>query len=136
MKTERLVIVLLIIIGLIGISILGSGITGMVTFDETVKKLCSSSEECDENEVCCLFYGEDSGVCQKEELCTSIREITRNEKKEKEEFLLLFSKGREKQKNIYSNEILFGSLIIIFVFFSIYFYALHSKSFSKKTAKS
>jgi len=133
MNKERLIIVFLVVIAILGSFILSSGITGMATFDEYTKNLCSSNEDCDNEEICCFFYEENSGVCGKEELCDSILKLTEEEKKKKEEFPLSFSKTTDIQKSIYSNEIIFGSLIVILAIFSAYIYILHSKNISKKS---
>ena len=71
--------VLPIILLIIGLFFLGRGITGMYILDFE-QPSCSMETDCQGYNVCCNFYEEDYGICNFEDQCSAITEITREEK--------------------------------------------------------
>lgn len=76
---DRMIILGLTLIFFLGIFLMGRGITGMYLIDFEQED-CSGDEDCLAEEVCCNFYKEDSGVCDKESNCKAIELITKEEK--------------------------------------------------------
>ena len=102
--------------------------TGRVVFDETVKELCSTDNECEAPEVCCLFHEEDSGVCHTSDMCSMITQITQNEEKG---ITQIYRAG--KYEDFFSFQIFAGMLMLALVFFAIYQYLNSSKMPKKKS---
>lgn len=44
------------------------------------QEYCNSNDDCLTGQVCCNFYKEDSGVCDKEDNCKAIEQLTMEEK--------------------------------------------------------
>jgi hypothetical protein len=112
---NKYLLVFLIISAALGIWFLGDGIAGMVVLDEHTRPLCEGNDECD-NSVCCIFAGENAGVCHNEEMCSSIGLLTRIEAKQQ---------GVMQYPNVETNlwfQTLTGILIIIMVGYSYYEY--------------
>ncbi|MBU4501163.1 MAG: hypothetical protein KKA79_01110 [Nanoarchaeota archaeon] len=59
--------------------LIGRGMTGMYLIDFS-NDYCDSNDDCLTDQVCCNFYGEDSGVCDTESNCQAITQITKEEK--------------------------------------------------------
>ena len=59
----------------LGISLIGLGFTGMYLVDFP-QEYCSVNEDCQSGQVCCNFYKENSGVCEKQESCKAIEQVT------------------------------------------------------------
>ena len=124
---SNLFLALLIILGLIGLGLTGIGFTGMVVMDDYVKQICELDEDCKTSEVCCLFYMEDSGVCNKQEMCSTITSITKNEQEQK----TIFGFGgatvstQETLKKSYLIQALLGLLILIVTAILIHQFVLH-----------
>jgi len=76
---DRMVVLGLTLIFFFGVLLMGRGFTGMYLIDFE-QEYCSSDEDCLAGEVCCNFYKEDSGVCDKESNCKAIEQITKEEK--------------------------------------------------------
>lgn len=58
-----------------GMFLLGEGITGLYVMDFR-QNACDSDDKCMDSNVCCLFYNEDFGVCDKEANCAAIDKAT------------------------------------------------------------
>ena len=60
---------------LIGVLLIGNGITGLYFLDFK-QPPCDEDLDCQELNVCCLFYNENFGVCDLEENCKAITQVT------------------------------------------------------------
>lgn len=122
MQKFKLLIALLIIIGTIGLAFFGNGISGMIIFDQTVKPICQANNDCPEEETCCLFYEEDSGVCHSKDMCDLITLLTKREKEEKQQAPMITSlKTTQKDMiNNYQLQTIFGLGIIILTILAFY----------------
>ncbi|MEA3378545.1 MAG: hypothetical protein U9Q69_02790 [Nanoarchaeota archaeon] len=69
-------IIISLILAFFGIALLGRGITGLYFLDFDLPP-CQTDNNC--LEVCCQFYNEDHGVCDKEENCKAIYDLTHEE---------------------------------------------------------
>jgi hypothetical protein len=80
MDNYSAIVSLLMIAALVGVFMLGVGITGMSisTDDVTVRPLCLADYDCSEGNVCCYFYAKQSGVCDKADMCAKISAMTSN----------------------------------------------------------
>ncbi len=58
-----------------GMFLLGEGITGLYVM-EFQQPPCDADNKCSAENVCCLFYNEDFGVCDKETNCDAIEKVT------------------------------------------------------------
>lgn len=85
---DRLIIIGLTFTLFFGIFFLGKGITGLYLIDFE-QDYCDENADCKQGEVCCNFYGEDSGICDKSSNCQAIRQITKEEKEKISSGLLL-----------------------------------------------
>lgn len=85
--------ILVLAIGLLGFGLLGSGITGLVAYDDAANSLCDSNSDCAGSEVCCYFYGGDSGACYAAELCGNVGALTKYEKQNNKGFLSTLDAG-------------------------------------------
>ena len=74
------IVFLLMITALVGVFMMGSGITGMSisTADLGIQPLCLNDTDCGQGYVCCNFYAKDSGVCDKADMCAKISGMTMN----------------------------------------------------------
>lgn len=63
----------------IGLGFIGKGITGMYLLDFPEKTYCSEDSECPQDQVCCLFYQQNTGICEKAGTCQAIYEVTKQE---------------------------------------------------------
>jgi len=146
---ENSIIALLITLAMIGILLLGNGITGLVVFGEDTKETCSSENLCTAPEVCCKFYEQEAGVCHTEDMCPRILEITKEQKLKEDELVNLLYPEEEKQiqnkaqKPIdeedlqlnYLTQLIFGIMIVMITIFAIVFYIkVHLKHGHKKSA--
>ncbi len=114
---------------LASIGLIGNGITRMVTFGSTVKEICSSDGDCDVEEVCCLFFGEKSGVCHDREMCSSIRKITRKEKEKSRESRVIAA--AQDDKGIQKDNFFMQTLLVILILGVLWFYIRHSNLLQK-----
>jgi hypothetical protein len=138
LELDKTIIILMLIGGLIGIGLIGFGITGKVVFDNySVKDLCESDSECKSPEVCCLFYQENAGVCHDASMCEKIKEITQRESITKDDWKdLVIQKPEGRSVN---SELMFiGSLILVVVVALVYIYSSvkNKKAKGKKKTKS
>jgi hypothetical protein len=86
MQQESIFILLSLFTAALGIAMLANSITGMMTFDSTVKPVCSYDSDCVSPEVCCLFYNQEAGVCNAPRLCMAITELTKKEMEQQSAF--------------------------------------------------
>ena len=122
MISQRSLFVLVIVLAVLGLGFIGSGITGLVVFDQNVQEICSSDNECRASEKCCLFYQESAGVCNSPELCKGIAELTRNQK-ESRSALVSFARTQEKSlMNAFMVEAVFGGIIIVIALYVLSHY--------------
>ena len=76
---DRTIIILLTLILFSGVLLIERGITGMYLVDFPYD-YCDSDQDCSTGQVCCDFYGENSGVCDGKSNCEAIEQITKQEK--------------------------------------------------------
>jgi hypothetical protein len=121
---ERILIVVLFLFSLFFI---GNGITGFATLRPDFKFLCSQDNPCEHPEVCCLFFGESSGVCDTGDKCEEIYSFTEQERLRREEAisLLSYKESRETFGNSYTSQLVLG----LFIFFlALIFFTHHSRN--------
>ena len=97
----------------LAIAFLGNGITGMTTGDTYTKPLCESNDDCP-GEVCCPFQGKTVGVCDLQDKCAAISELTM------EQYDITYTPNNDR----YWGQIIIGILMIIGIFFILY-YSVH-----------
>jgi len=148
---ENSIIALLITLAIVGIMLIGNGMTGLVVFGQDTKETCSSENKCTAPEVCCPFFGEDdAGVCHTEDMCPKILEITKEQKQKEEElYTVLYPEEpieeetkikiqkpvEEDLESNYLTQVLFGIMIVMITIFVIVFYVkTHLKPTNKKSA--
>ncbi len=101
---------------MMGLAILGDGLTGNVVFDSNVKSICETNNDCANKEACCLFFEQTNGVCSEESNCQAIYDVTRKETEKGITDGLLnqaLASSLEQEKN--RNSIIFGSIILTFI---------------------
>lgn len=76
---DRIIILGITLLFFLGVLLVGRGFTGMYLIDFE-QEYCSNDEDCITGQVCCNFYKENSGVCDKKNNCKAIEQITREEK--------------------------------------------------------
>jgi len=64
---------LLIITGIIALTLVGGGITGMVTGEKDVRSMCAVDSHCSTTQVCCMVDSQ-IGVCGHEGYCPAVVE--------------------------------------------------------------
>lgn len=110
---------------IIGMLFIGNGITGLYFLDFK-QPPCDDNVDCQDMEVCCMFYEENFGVCDRQDKCEGIRQLTfearqsystydnLNDEQPAGELNLLSShvEGPSKTKAIYS--FLVGMVLILF----------------------
>ena len=74
MDKSKLRLFSLLLIALAGLFITEHGITGLISYDSTIKQLCETDSECNLGS-CCKFQEQDAGVCDFKENCAVIAEI-------------------------------------------------------------
>lgn len=134
MGREKLILVMLLLLAIIGLSFLGNGISGMMVFDETLKQVCTSNDDCVAPDVCCLFYEQKSGVCHTYDMCGKILDVTKTEKETKGALITLKNTEIELEYN-YIMQAVFGAVIVTLVAFSMYHFLTHSKHLTKRRKK-
>ncbi len=123
---EFRVIVLLAFITVVVFSALfiGKGITGMVIMGDNIKPLCTQDSECENEEVCCYFYAETSGVCNIGDLCDDIIEITKNNEYYDSDLHEQVKKSKEKQSTFF--QVFMGIIMLLFAIF-LFYIVLHDE---------
>ena len=76
---NKIIAILITLTFFLGILLTGKGFTGMYLIDFE-QKYCSSDADCLAGQACCYFYKENSGVCDQENNCKAIEQITKEEK--------------------------------------------------------
>lgn len=76
---DRLIILGITLILFFGVFLIGKEFTGMYSL-ELEQSYCNSDEDCMAGQACCLFYKENTGICDKEDNCIAIQQITKEEK--------------------------------------------------------
>lgn len=76
MEKNKLMLGALGVALLMGALLIGGSITGMATGDYT-KPICSTNSECANGDVCCLFFEQESGVCNAQSMCEQITWLTK-----------------------------------------------------------
>ncbi len=111
---KNLLVAVLIVIAISSLFLISISITGMVSLGEDpyTRPLCSSDADCANPSVCCEFYGAESGVCHSPEMCPEILELTRQERIEEVNEVILGSSREE-----YMAGLLLGVTIIGFVIY-------------------
>ncbi len=118
-EVKVFLVVFLTLLGIIGLSLIGFGITGKIVLDETVKDICSFDTDCSNEDVCCLFYNESVGICHSLDMCGVVRNITRQERLTRKEILERVSAAPIDNKYVYS--IILGFIITVCVGVILYF---------------
>lgn len=134
MRKEAIVLTIAVFLIMLGIFLADMSVTGNIVFDETVKNLCESSNDCEGPEVCCYFYEENAGVCHHSIFCPGIEELTREEKLSKEDNVIKVINEFPKSGDEVPVEYLLGVLLVIIAIFLIFNY-LKVKEEVKKTNK-
>jgi hypothetical protein len=106
---ERIILGILFLFSLF---LIGNSITGYVVSEPGLRTLCSDASDCGESEVCCFFYGEDSGVCNSGDMCQTVLEVTQTEKDTKSA-LIEIQQYKEFDDNFTAQ--LVAGLVIFFV---------------------
>jgi hypothetical protein len=129
--TSLLIFALLIL----GIFMIGSGITGKVILDNnTVKDICSTNSECKTPLVCCYFYNKNQGICHEQNMCEIILKLTKDENNNIEILKSKIYENPTKEK-LYTNEIVLGiGIIVIILIFAFFSYFSRDKNI-KRTIK-
>jgi len=113
-------VVFLTLLGIIGLSLIGFGITGKIVLDETVKDMCSFDANCSNEDVCCLFYNESAGICHSSDMCGLVKNITKQERLTREDILSRVSVA-SPTNNKYVYSIISGLIITVSVGVILYF---------------
>ena len=114
-------IAFLFAIGLAGLFLVGKGITGFVSLGAGVQELCSLDIPCQETEVCCPFYGEESaGVCGSEDMCGAIAQVTKSQYDSRSEQIQALNTGslaasaNGEELDNYATQLISGFFIFVF----------------------
>jgi len=110
------------ILTLMGVLLLGTGINGMIVASETVRPLCSMQSDCPEGQVCCLFSGEDAGVCHTADMCDEVTAITQREK----EANIQTPMSQDNVGNFHLEAIL-GGLIVLLAILAVVYLIQHKR---------
>ena len=127
------IVAVLLVISVVSVFLIGSSITGLVVMDDTVKSVCSSDSACVSPEVCCLFYGQESGVCHSEDMCGTIMEITKVQEEKKielqnilgEKYNVVNVVADDSLEYDYNQSFMYGSMILLLTFLVLILYIRH-----------
>ncbi|MBM3200475.1 hypothetical protein FJZ53_06055 [Candidatus Woesearchaeota archaeon] len=138
MESDKATLSILIMLAVAGFVLLGNGFTGLVVFDSTTGEICSSNDDCKSQlncvgndckpvQVCCMFYGEEQGVCHEPEACSLVTKLTKEEKEDKNAAMLASSvkSGSDKLKGNYLAQAFLGGFILVLSFILIYYQRAH-----------
>ena len=135
---------LLILVAAFSIVLIGNGITGYVVNSSTVREICSAEMPCQKPDVCCMFYGEDQGVCHSKGMCPRILELTKNEKMQIEELNDMLDEQDKATagyvlendlKESYMTQFTIGGAMLIFIIITIVIYMKNHQVSSKQAKK-
>jgi len=76
---KRYTISLIIAVLIVSILFIGGGLTGFIIKEQDFE-YCKVDSECSNDNVCCLFYQEKVGLCDKYSKCNVIYSVSREEK--------------------------------------------------------
>ena len=74
---DKLYVWILASIAVINVLLVGTGLTGMAI--TSVQEPCTLDADCTLPEQCCMFYGENHGICGERQLCDTIADRKLNE---------------------------------------------------------
>jgi len=115
----RLVILLVFVSVIIFSSLfLGKGITGMAILGENIKPLCTSDADCHDGEVCCIFHSKNAGVCNTQDMCPQIDELTKDSNFYSDELLGDYKQSNEKESTFF--QVFLGIVLLVFAIFLFY----------------
>jgi hypothetical protein len=130
--TEKFFVLAILLLGLFGIILLGIGVTGNVISGEyTLGDVCSSDSDCQNGNICCIFYNKESGVCQTADMCETVSKITLEEENRLFAYNE-FSKEKPDINKTYTFEIVIGILILAMVCLALYILYTGKKEKSSK----
>jgi hypothetical protein len=133
---KRILITLLLLMCFLSLFMISDGITGYVTSDPGKSQLCSDEYPCEAPEICCLFYGEASGVCNTEDMCSEILEITKTGIESKEEmYARLYPEEEQVSTATYMIQFILGGFILVMLIFTIVMLSKPSAEVKKKVSK-
>ncbi|MFH1064986.1 MAG: hypothetical protein V1734_00585 [Nanoarchaeota archaeon] len=115
-----------------GMFLFGEGITGLYVMEFTQEPCASSSNCLEPGQVCCSFYNEDFGVCDRKANCGAISRVTFDARRKvstydlmsKDEKYKLFStmsvhvEAPKKASNLYS--LIAGIILVLIAFIGIF----------------
>jgi hypothetical protein len=67
---------------LMSLLLMGHGLTGDYLLGYRADA-CETTSDCSNNEVCCMFFEENYGICDEQKNCEAIKSVTREEKQGK-----------------------------------------------------
>jgi len=111
MRLGNYAVLMVVFLLILGLAMLGVGITGKVFMDENVKDLCESNGDCTGGEICCLFYNKEQGICYSPDMCDSITQLT------KSEGVAAQIDDEKAEQKAHSNEIILGIAILLIAIF-------------------
>ena len=133
MVSSKIIVSALVFVMIIGLSLTGTGITGMVVYDSNanfVGELCGFDNPCKGDNFCCFFYDQEVGVCQGEEMCDQVTFLTMFSNNKGQENILVSQNIENKMNNekfniLYYKEFALGLLIIALAVAALYFFLKH-----------
>lgn len=116
MKNQAIYVEIMIVFTIMGLGLLCGGITGKVVqvdVPNDVKQICSIDSDCSSPQVCCKFYNQEAGVCDVQDMCQKINELTKDEKIGIEEIKNYNKETPLKNKENTDLEITIGLIFIV-----------------------
>lgn len=141
---KRFVLAVCSLLFFMGVLFITQSITGFYSWDR-YNDFCTVDSGCSSNDVCCLFFEEDYGVCDSADVCSSVLKATKEEKSqfsfmqppspsiEQEKLFGAVRAHVEKPKSPFAFESVLVGLILIFCAVAVYF--LSSRDSGKKRSK-
>jgi len=87
-KKDRAMILGIAVLFFFGMLLVGKGFTGMYLIDvpseplDLPQEACETNDHCESDQVCCMFYKENYGVCEKQDNCKAIAQVTKEYKQQ------------------------------------------------------
>ncbi len=121
---KNLLVAVFVVVAISSLFLISLSITGMVSLSDEpfTRPLCVSDSDCVSPDVCCYFYGSESGVCHDITMCQEVLELTAQPRMEQPRVL-----SEDSSKNEYLAGLILGVALIGFV---IYF---SEKALSEKS---
>lgn len=116
MLDKKVFLLLFSILGVLGLLLIGDGMTGRAISDPYVKELCQADADCKYPEYCCHFKDQTSGVCNSQERCAEISTLSNRNLE-----VQTIQKNKEVQ-NFYNGEAYLGALILLLTIGYFYVY--------------